>query len=128
MPNASGKTLFVQVSDALNNGTMQASGGGRLQFLNSVVSNTSTIQALSGSVVQINNSAITGGALTTASTGVITNVGGTAAFDGITNTGSLNFNESGPIQFRNGTITNNSAMTLSPRAETTRISIFPQAM
>ena len=59
--NVSGKTLFVQVSDAINNATMQASNGGTLQFLNSAVSNASTIQALNGSTVQIANSAITGG-------------------------------------------------------------------
>ena len=74
--------------------------------------NNGTIQALDGSTVQIAGSTITGGTLTTAGSGVISNAG-VAAFDGITNTGKLSLNNSGVIQFRDGTITNNNQILLT---------------
>jgi hypothetical protein len=55
-----------------NQGTLLASGGGRLTLLGGTLNNTAgTIQALDASVVDLQSAQIAGGTLTTAGTGVI---------------------------------------------------------
>ncbi|HTV65427.1 MAG TPA: hypothetical protein VMD98_07475, partial [Bryocella sp.] len=120
--NISGTTLVLQsLAAATNTKTMEASGGGTLEFNGSVWTNTGgTISAQSGSAVELTaNTSITGGTLTTGGTGQIYVLGGQQAnITTLTNSGALNVQNNGELN-TNGTITNNGTITLTGNGNST---------
>jgi hypothetical protein len=100
----------------VNNGIMQASGGGILRLTGNgggvFNNNGGTILALNDSQVQLTGGAfITGGTLATAGTGTIRNIG-VATLDSLTNTGTFVANNGTDTTF-SGTITNTGSITLA---------------
>jgi hypothetical protein len=89
---ATGGTLNIQPTSAVNTGTMEATRGSTLAFTNGVptaYNNTGgKIQALNAGTVELDNGVYTGGTLTTAGTGVI-HANNSAVLKGLKNSGTL---------------------------------------
>jgi len=90
--NAVGGTLYMQPTNVVNTGTLEASSGGIMELTTGfpiTYTNTGgTIQALDGGIVQMDGSTFTGGTITTAGTGVI-QANGDAILSGLTNNGTV---------------------------------------
>lgn len=116
--SASGGTLFMQPTSAINTGTMEAMSGGILTFPNgSPVSwnNTGgTIEALNGGTVNFEDGVYTGGTLTTVGTGLITGASA-AVLNNLTNSGTFQVlnNNSSTLQ---NTITNTGTIEVPSQA------------
>jgi hypothetical protein len=107
-----------------NNGTMQATGGGTLNFLNSgIVDNTNgVIQALDGSVVNLMGTTILGGTLDTADSGVVQGSTNVPILTDVTNDGLFRlFNDADVVI--NGTLTNNDTFEMNSAGNGTDIRI-----
>src|ERR1022692_3427371 len=96
-----------------NSGTLEASGGGLLEFDNGVTLNNAggTIRALDGSTVQL-NAQINDGTLTTTGSGVIHGVANGPILNGVTNSGTYQVPD-GSTTALEGTITNTGAVQLN---------------
>src|ERR1035441_3444008 len=96
-----------------NSGTLEASGGGLLEFDNGVTLNNAggTIRALDGSTVQL-NAQINDGTLTTTGSGVIHGVANGPILNGVTNSGTYQVPD-GTTTALEGTITNTGAVQLN---------------
>ena len=96
-----------------NSGTLEASGGGLLEFDNGVTLNNAggTIQALDGSAVQLNGQ-INDGILTTTGSGVIRGFPIGPTLNGVNNSGTYQVPD-GTTTFLEGTITNTGAVQLN---------------
>jgi hypothetical protein len=90
--NAVSGTLYMQPTNVVNTGTLEASSGGIMELTTGfpiTYTNTGgTIQALNGGIVQMDGSTFTGGTITTAGTGVI-QANGYAILSGLTNNGTV---------------------------------------
>ncbi len=86
---ASPLNIDIGASNPTNSGTLEASGGGLLQFNQAGILNNSggKIQALDGSTVQLGAVTIDGGTLTTTGTGVIHGFANGPILNGVTNSG-----------------------------------------
>jgi fibronectin-binding autotransporter adhesin len=108
-----GKGVILIQSGTLNNtGTLQASGGGNLQFNGGTINNSSgAITALNGSLVTLFNGAtVSGGTIATAGTGVVEVFAGAMAnLNGVTNTGTFSVPDKATL-FITGTSTNTGTM------------------
>ena len=124
--NVSGQTLTLQgLSVATNTKTMEASGGGTLEFNGSTWTNTGgTISAATGSSVNLTGSTtITGGTLTTSGTGVITVLASNYAYlSGLTIGGTLNVQNNSQLNLT-GAITNSGTITIEGDGNTTYLII-----
>jgi hypothetical protein len=113
--NISGQTLVAQsLTSGTNTKTMEASGGGTLEFNGSSWNNAGgTITAQTGSAVDLTGGVtITGGILNSLGTGQVFVAGSnTVNLAGLTNSGALNVQNNGEIS-ATGTITNNGTITL----------------
>lgn len=113
--NISGQTLVAQsLSSGTNTKTMEASGGGTLEFNGSSWNNAGgTITAQTGSGVDLTGGVtITGGTLNSVGTGqVFVATSNTVNLASLTNSGTLNVQNNGEIS-ATGTITNNGTITL----------------
>ncbi len=105
----------------LNNGTIRAQGGGRIEIVLGTWNNGGgQIEALDNSVVEVRNGKIVGGTLTTSGSGLIYIRG---IFDGVTNTGHMYLPDgSGSGRFL-GTITNNATIEMAAGSWIRRIYI-----
>jgi len=90
--NAVSGTLYMQPTNVVNTGTLEASSGGIMElttgFPITYTNAGGTIQALNGGIVQMDGSTFTGGTITTAGTGVI-QANGDAILSGLTNNGTV---------------------------------------
>jgi len=114
--NVSGQTLLMQsLSAATNTKTLEATGGGTLEFNGSSWNNAGgTITAQANSSVELESGVtITGGTLSTSGTGsqIYVNASNIANLTGLTITGTMNVQNNGQID-ASGTITNNGTITL----------------
>jgi hypothetical protein len=111
---ANAGTLAVQHDQIVNQGLLQATGGGTLQLRGVTVFNGSgTIEAQNGSEVQLTNNGpaateILGGTLTTTGTGVIRALG-SSALDSVENNGRFVVGDAVTTSLF-GTVTNNAIM------------------
>ena len=116
-----GHLLTIQTGPEVvtNLGLMEASGGGTLQLMNSIVNTNGTIngtiEALNGSVVLLNGATVSGGTLATAGTGVVQGISG-ATLDGsgntITNAGNLQVLNNNTVYMK-GAVNNTGTLTLN---------------
>ncbi len=106
-----GSPLTISSSTATNKGTLEASGGGLLEFVFTTLNNTGgKIQALDGSVVQLDNSVtINGGTLTTTGSEVIRSFSNGPLLNGVTNSGTYQVTDRTNTALQ-GTITNTGAV------------------
>jgi fibronectin-binding autotransporter adhesin len=114
--NVSGQTLVLQsfAAGTANTKTMEASGGGTLEFNGSAWTNTGgTIEAEASSAVNLTGGAtITGGTLTTSGSGAINVLANNDVFlSGLTNSGTLNLQNNTQTEFT-GAMTNTGTITL----------------
>jgi hypothetical protein len=123
--NAVGGTLYMQPTNVVNTGTMEASSGGIMElttgFSMTYTNTGGTIQALNGGVVQMDGSTFTGGTITTAGTGVI-QANGDAVLNSLTNNGAVlvsaaalegAITNTGVIQVPSATLSMNGPVTLT---------------
>lgn len=124
--NVSGQTLTLQsFTAATNTKTMEASGGGTLEFNGSSWTNTGgIIEAETGSGVNLTGSTtITGGTLTTAGTGAITVLANNDVYlASLTNSGTLNIQNNTQTQLT-GPITNTGTISLQASGNSTYLII-----
>jgi len=106
-----------------NTGTMQASGGGTLEILNSSINNsTGLIQALTGSNVRLNGSAIFGGDLSSAGTGFLSPFSGVPFLSNVNSTALIVHDDNDDMVY-DGTITNEGVIQLNSGGSSTEIRI-----
>ncbi|MGA2021128.1 MAG: hypothetical protein ABSH02_11110 [Candidatus Sulfotelmatobacter sp.] len=124
--NISAATLTLQAfTAATNTKTMEASGGGTMEFNGSSWTNTGgVIEAETGSGVNLTgNTTITGGTLTTSGTGAITVLANNDAnLASLTNSGTLNIQNNTQTQLT-GPITNTGTITLQASGNSTYLII-----
>jgi fibronectin-binding autotransporter adhesin len=125
--NVSGQTLLLTgfAAGTANTKTMEASGGGTMEFNGSSWTNTGgTIEAQTGSAVNLEGSVtITGGTLTTSGTGAINVLVSNDVFlSGLTNSGTLNVQNNAQLNFT-GTMTNNGTVNIQGAGDTTYLII-----
>ena len=124
--NVSGQTLVLQsFSAATNTKTMEASGGGTLEFSGSTWTNTNgTIEALAGSSVNLTGGAtITGGTLTTSGSGVINVLANNDVFlNSLTNSGTLNVQNNVQLELT-GPMTNTGTINIQGNGNNTYLLI-----
>jgi fibronectin-binding autotransporter adhesin len=121
--NVNGQTLNMSgFTSATNTKTLEASGGGTLEFNGSSWNNAGgTITAQANSSVELTgNTTITGGTLNTSGTGsqIYVEANNVANLTTLTNNGTLNVQNNGQID-ASGTITNNGTITLQAAGNTT---------
>jgi fibronectin-binding autotransporter adhesin len=118
-------TLQTGAAGATNLGLMEASAGGTLQLLNTVVNTNGTIngtiEALDGGTVLLNGATVAGGTLTTAGTGVVQGISG-ATLDGsgnpITNAGNLQVPNNNTVNVK-GAVNNTGTLALNSAGNST---------
>jgi hypothetical protein len=124
--NISGQTLTLQsFATATNTKTMEASGGGTMEFNGSSWTNTGgIIEAETGSAVNLTGStSITGGTLTTSGTGVINVLGNNDAYlTSLTNSGTIIAQNNTQTELT-GAITNSGSITLQGNGNNTYLLI-----
>ena len=109
--SANGNNLTIEgTAGTTNQGLMEASSGGTLDFTSTTVTNPGgTIKALTGGTVVLNDVSVTGGTLATTGTGVMEMSGDSTVLNGVTNSGTLTLpnNTEATLQ---GTLTNTGAI------------------
>lgn len=114
-----GSPLTISSGKGTNSGTLEASGGGLLELVETTLSNAGgTINALAGSTVQLDNHVvINGGTLTTSGSGVIRSANNGPLLNGVTNSGTYQVPPGSTTL--EGTFTNTGAFQLNSTASAT---------